>query len=77
MVPQGHIGSQYLPIFIRKAQHLFGLYNADVQNISIDTHTVLFLKHTGQIKLTDKEMVCQFIQNNLLRIVYFQIVPDW
>lgn len=66
-----------LQLLIRKAQHLLGLCDTEVPDIGMDTDPELLLEHTGKMELADKKTVCQLIQHDHLRIVRFQVVPNW
>ena len=52
--PKAALVANILQLLVCKAKHLLGFCNAEIQDICIDTHAILFLKHTGQIELTDK-----------------------
>ena len=74
--PKAALVANILQFFVCKAKHLLGFCNAEIQNISIDTHTVLFLKHTGQIELADEKLFRQRIQRNFFSVVLIQIISD-
>lgn len=55
---------------------LRSLCNAKIQHICIDTHPELLFEHTGQIELTDEELLCQRIQGYFFSVVFIQIISN-
>ena len=61
---------------VREPKELFGMGDADLQQIVVDGDAELFLENAGQVKFVDIKYLCKIVQIDPVHVVMVQIVFD-